>query len=106
MGTTIQRVSNRNFGSMQKVSRKQPVLLMFAMDGCDACARMKVVVAQFARDWDDGRVGFVEADSLPVLERTLGIEYFPAFALYRNGKPVRVSAEVDDLNDLEDFVRR
>ena len=96
-------VTAENFET-EVLKSDKPVLLDFWAEWCGPCRMQSPILADFAEEHDDVKVGKVNVDQQMPLAASFGITSIPTLILFRSGKPVSKRLGLQNADELEAFI--
>ncbi len=97
-------ITNKNF-SAEVLESDRPVLLDFWATWCGPCKMLAPVVAQFANEHPEVKVGKVNVDEEPELAMAHAVASIPTLIVYKNGKQANQSVGYQGIEALEALVK-
>lgn len=81
-----------------------PVLIDFWAPWCTHCRVLNPLLAEFAEDAENIRIGKVNIDEEPELAKQFGIMSIPTVLYIKNGNVIDKKTAPQEIEDLEDMV--
>lgn len=103
---SVVEISSKNFNS-QIIQNSKPVILDVYATWCGPCTRMKPIFADTAEKFN-GQVLFakMDCDKEPALTEQLGIDSFPTFIIFKNGKKVKTIVGSRSKKELTSLINK
>lgn len=93
-------ITTENFEA-EVLRSDKPVIIDFWATWCGPCRMQAPILAEFAENHDDVKVGKVNVDEQPALAARFGIMSIPTLILFKDGKPAAQRIGLQNDTQLE-----